>query len=96
MKYLMNYNWPGNIRELENIIERCVVITESDVIDADSLPQEILSYGKQTVSVSGTNVASGSSEPLLNSAIDDREKEVIIKSLRIMTATRQKLHWRLA
>lgn len=82
MKYLMNYNWPGNIRELENIIERCVVITESDVIDADSLPQEILSYGRQTVSASGTNVASGSSEPLLNSAIDDREKEVIIKSLR--------------
>ncbi len=82
MKYLMNYNWPGNIRELENIIERCVVITESDVIDADSLPQEILSYGRQTVSASGTNVTSGSSEPLLNSAIDDREKEVIIKSLR--------------
>ncbi len=82
MKYLMNYNWPGNIRELENIIERCVVITESDVIDADSLPQEILSYGRQTVSASGTNVASGGCEPLLNSAIDDREKEVIIKSLR--------------
>ncbi len=83
MKYLMNYNWPGNIRELENIIERCVVITESDVIDADSLPQEILSYGQQaTVPASGMNIASASSEHLLNSAIDNREKEVIIKALQ--------------
>ncbi len=83
MKYLMNYNWPGNIRELENIVERCVVITESDVIDADSLPQEILSYGEQpALSASVTDAASGVPEPLLNSAIDDREKEVIIKALR--------------
>ena len=83
MEYLMNYNWPGNIRELENIVERCVVITESNVIDADSLPQEILSYSGQSAgSSSGPDVSSGSSEPLLNSAIDDREKEVIIKALK--------------
>ena len=83
MEYLMNYNWPGNIRELENIVERCVVITESNVIDADSLPQEILSYnGQSEGSSSSSRVSSDSSEPLLNSAIDDREKEVIIKALK--------------
>ena len=44
MTCLKNYSWPGNIRELENIVERCVVITEDDIIGADSLPPEIISY----------------------------------------------------
>lgn len=48
MACLKNYNWPGNIRELENIIERCVVITENDIIGADSLPPEIISYAPET------------------------------------------------
>lgn len=32
------YNWPGNIRELKNLIERVVVTTETDLIMADNLP----------------------------------------------------------
>ena len=33
MKILLNYNWPGNIREIENVIERLIVTTEEDYID---------------------------------------------------------------
>lgn len=40
MKSLMNYHWPGNIRELQNTIERAVVICD-DVIDAKHLPANI-------------------------------------------------------
>lgn len=35
---LTDYDWPGNLRELENIIERAVVLTNTDTIDIDHLP----------------------------------------------------------
>ena len=34
---LRNWHWPGNIRELENLIERCVLLAESDVLTADDV-----------------------------------------------------------
>ena len=38
MKNMMNYNWPGNIRELENLIERSVLTAKGTVIEDISLP----------------------------------------------------------
>ncbi len=38
MNLLLNYNYPGNVRELENIIERAIIINESDVIGKEDLP----------------------------------------------------------
>ncbi|SHK17472.1 sigma-54 interaction domain-containing protein [Paramaledivibacter caminithermalis] len=38
----MSYNWPGNIRELENIVEYCVNIEETEVITLNSLPERFL------------------------------------------------------
>ena len=41
MELLIKYNWPGNIRELENLIERLVVLSKKDTIGIHRLPPEI-------------------------------------------------------
>ncbi len=38
-RVLTSYAWPGNIRELRNAIERAVLVTDGDTIDASALPQ---------------------------------------------------------
>lgn len=38
MDFLLAYHYPGNVRELKNIIERLVVLSENGVIDKESLP----------------------------------------------------------
>ncbi len=39
--FLQNYSWPGNIRELENVIEHCFVVCRSDIIQIEHLPDRI-------------------------------------------------------
>ena len=52
MDMLVEYNWPGNIRELQNVIERAVVFSESSVITPKDLPNSLrvmreLEFGKE-------------------------------------------------
>jgi transcriptional regulator with PAS, ATPase and Fis domain len=44
MEALMSYKWPGNIRELRNVIERAVLFCDSGIIDVDLLPVEITNH----------------------------------------------------
>jgi len=41
MQAMKSYSWPGNIRELRNVIERAISLVEADAIDVDQLPEEI-------------------------------------------------------
>ena len=41
LKLIYEYDWPGNVREMENTIERCMIISEKDQLDVDELPQHI-------------------------------------------------------
>src|SRR5262249_41002825 len=42
---LVNYDWPGNIRELANVVERAQILAEGDTITADDLPDTIIDAG---------------------------------------------------
>lgn len=41
IRALEAYAWPGNVREMENVIERAVALTDSDIIDRPDLPSQI-------------------------------------------------------
>ncbi len=41
LNYLTGYDWPGNIRQLENIVENCMVLVPGQVIGEEDLPAEI-------------------------------------------------------
>ncbi len=41
LNYLVAYEWPGNIRQLQNVVERCTVLVQSENIDVENLPPEI-------------------------------------------------------
>ncbi len=55
--FLMDYSWKGNVRELENLIQRLVVMTDGDIITTDHLPPHILNQGPkfQPTPTPGTN-----------------------------------------
>ena len=46
MRFFFDYHWPGNIRELENVIERCVFLAEGGEINLRDLPEEMLAASK--------------------------------------------------
>lgn len=41
LKLLMGYSWPGNVRQLESIIERAYIMCEGNVIDVEHIPEEV-------------------------------------------------------
>jgi two-component system, NtrC family, response regulator PilR len=70
LKYLMDYNWPGNIRELENTILRAVILTPNNALTADLLPPDILGTPERTTK-------KGS----FYERIDDLKREMILEAL---------------
>jgi DNA-binding NtrC family response regulator len=48
LKLLMNYTWPGNVRQLESVIERAVLMAEGTIIQPEDLSAEIAAAGAQS------------------------------------------------
>jgi two-component system, NtrC family, response regulator len=48
MQCLMDYQWPGNIRELRNVIERGIILSENGMIGINSLPRELTENAETT------------------------------------------------
>lgn len=52
LEILMKYNFPGNVRELENIIERAIILGKSSLIMPENLPQSLAMFQIETVNPS--------------------------------------------
>jgi two-component system response regulator HydG len=74
------YPWHGNIRELQNIVNRAVILSNSDEIRPDILPEEIR-FSHMRESVRDKAVSSKKGIPDLKEATLIKEREVIINAL---------------
>lgn len=77
----MEYPWYGNIRELENVVKRCVLLATTTTINKDLLPEEI-KYFKLNPTFQKSDRKYDSSVTELKEATFEAEKEVIANALK--------------
>ncbi|MDH5525812.1 MAG: sigma-54 dependent transcriptional regulator [Nitrospirota bacterium] len=74
---LEGYAWPGNIRELENVVEQLMILAPGEVINADVLPSHIRQ--RQGQSRASDKVLSGNLT--FDKAVADFERDIILRAL---------------
>jgi len=72
IEMLTRYHWPGNIRELENCIERAVLLCEDDVIRSEHLPPSLQMIDKHDTAA----------KPSFTEIIANKERELIVDALK--------------
>lgn len=88
MRVLCNYSYPGNIRELENIIERCVALEESDQLTAENLPSKMVQ--KQTGVLTLNEAEIGPEGIDLEKTLESLERKLITRALELAGNNRSK------
>jgi two-component system response regulator PilR (NtrC family) len=77
LRRLLSYAYPGNVRELENVIERAVALSKSGVVEEDALPPQLLRPPEPTaaerISPAGVD---------LEALVNDYERGLLLEALR--------------
>ena len=79
---LRQYSWPGNIRELRNVVERLILLSERETVNADDVKVVLPSYGSKP----GDSNAGGSNHHQTSGTLAERsevfERETLISEIR--------------
>ena len=78
MSYLQDYNWPGNVRDLENAVQSAMIVAQEEIIQSENLPLRIRGYPELT---DETDFKKNGLEEYTKQLSMKIEKELIIKTL---------------
>lgn len=80
---LLKYSWPGNLRELKNVVKRAVLLTKSAYITTEVLPAEVVKYKPKSSapSAQAAQPQATAEETDLRSINERNEREMILKML---------------
>jgi two-component system response regulator PilR (NtrC family) len=78
MRRLLEHSYPGNVRELENVIERAVALSRGDTIEVDSLPPNLLRSPTDGGARSAVLPAEGAN---LETLVNDYERGLLLEAL---------------
>jgi two-component system NtrC family response regulator len=81
---LLRYDFPGNVRELENIIQRAVILARGETMTLKELPTVVKGPGSEPLASSGTQPHD------LPGAVDRLEKDLVFESLRLNAGNQSK------
>lgn len=77
---LLSYNWGGNVRELENLIERLSILVDGDKLDAGHLPDHLLGSARETKIVTTSHILPSDGLDF-NNVVDEFETNLITLAL---------------
>src|SRR5919205_763317 len=82
---LSSYSWPGNIRELENVLERTILFAEKPVIRAADLPPSLraIPVAEEAPTAPGLPTAPGPLKEIVKEQVQAVERDLIVRGLEV-------------